>query len=370
LKTPYSEIPSSLPDSAKALGLELPALAQLEAQILDDPTDRAPYGIEWWAPGPGTSRCILISDYLCACVESVKANMIEAALHGIEFLKWWEFEDRRLANCIKGQNGNPRIVYPAPVCPLDHLGNNLTRMHQAGVIRAIASSLDCLSGIVAGVAAVPVGIKTCDFRAVRTWLASVKGARPGRVKQRDLGARLEAAIAESGPGGWIEWTLDFRNMLVHRGRRTEHGQFVPREPVLLGPDAKPVFRAHHVTHLPRDPERSDVEVYLDTAWTYVLTEDSRLTLNGLLKSNERLIETVAAKLVELWQWRRENPNGLLQPREQWPQGRSARSTGFGGYAPGTIPVQPTSATISSVDARRMHAAALADSQRTQWATFD
>ncbi len=47
--------------------------------------------------------------------------------------------------------------------------------------------------------------------------------------------------------GWLDWTLDFRNMLVHRGRRFEYGQFVPRSPILYGADAQRLLRARRVT---------------------------------------------------------------------------------------------------------------------------
>ena len=44
-------------------------------------------------------------------------NMMDAALHWIDFLKWWESEDRRLADSIKLQNGKLRIVHPLPEQP-------------------------------------------------------------------------------------------------------------------------------------------------------------------------------------------------------------------------------------------------------------
>ena len=45
-----------------------------------------------------------------------------------------------------------------------------------------------------------------------------------------------------------------------------------------------MLRAHRVTHLPRDPGRSDVEVFLDTpSWTLVLGETRGLGLNDGLE---------------------------------------------------------------------------------------
>ena len=118
--------------------------------------------------------------------------------------------------------------------------------------------------------------------------------------QAQFAVRLEAGIAATGTPGWLDWTLDLRNMLVHRGRRMEYGQFVPRTPSLYGADGQSVLRARRVAHLPRDPGRSDVEVFLDTPWTLVLTEDSERTLQGLINSTKALLEATAKDLLEVW----------------------------------------------------------------------
>jgi hypothetical protein len=188
--------------------------------------------------------------------------------------------------------------------------------------------------------------------------------------QAQFAARLEASIAAAGPPGWLDWTVDLRNMLVHRGRRIEYGQFVPRTPVLYGADALPVLRARRVTHLPRDPGRSDVEVFLDTPWTLILSEEGERTLQGLVNSTKALLETTARDLIELWRWRRQNAQSLPQPAAQWRDGRSTKSTGFNGYAPGTLELAPGMAMVHPVVARRIHAVALNDLERPEWATFD
>ena len=168
----------------------------------------------------------------------------------------------------------------------------------------------------------------------------------------------------------VKWTLDLRNMLVHRGRRFEYGQFVPRSPLLYGADSQRLLRARRITHLPRDPGRSDVEVFLDTPWTLVLREEGERTLRGLIGSTKTLLETTAMDLLDLWRWRRDHPASLRQPAAQWPNGRSTQSTGFNGYAPGTLEFAPDMVMVHPVAARRFHAAALDDPARPQWATFD
>ena len=81
LSAPYPEDEDSTDGTAmSALGLPLRRWNELEALILDDFVDQPPYGIGWWAPHPGTSRRIPISDQLYACIASVSANMTEAVL--------------------------------------------------------------------------------------------------------------------------------------------------------------------------------------------------------------------------------------------------------------------------------------------------
>jgi hypothetical protein len=175
------------------------------------------------------------------------------------------------------------------------------------LIRALASALDCLAGVIIGVAALPMNLLRADFTKARKALTKVFGSTDGASMQATFGAQLDAIIRAAGPEGWLEWTIDFRNMLVHRGRRMEFGQFFPRLPVLYGPNAEPLLRVHHVTHLPRDPGRSDVEVLLDAPWSMVLTEEAERTLAGLIDSTKTMLESTAEELLHVWEWRRTNP---------------------------------------------------------------
>jgi hypothetical protein len=125
-----------------------------------------------------------------------------------------------------------------------------------------------------------------------------------------------------------------------------------------------------IVHLPRDPGRSDIEVFVDTPWGTVLQEDGAQTLQGLIKSSSLLLEAVAANLLDLWQWRRAHPSDLPQPAIQWKNGPSRQSTGFNGYAPGSLPLVPRIGGMHPATAKRFSAAALYDQDRSQWTSFD
>lgn len=371
LKEPYPEnVEPTDADARAAVGISLPRWTVLEDEIFADFTEQPPYGIGWWAPDPGTSRRILISDQLHCCLESVAGNMTEAALHWLEYLGAADRDSARLADAVKMTPAGPVISPPRSRNAFEQLCPDFIRIHQAGMIRALASSLDCLAGVVIGVAALPIGILRADFDRARAKLAKINGLNVGTNMQAQFAAQLEAEISAAGPQGWLDWTLDFRNMLVHRGRRIELGQYLPITPVLLGADGQPVPRARRVAHLPRDPGRSDVEVFLGAPWNTVLHEEGQRTLQGLMSSTTQLVETMATHLMNLWQWRRGHPAGLRQPAEQWKDGPSTHSKGFNGYVPGSLSLSPGMGMMHPTTARRFHAAALDDAARSQWAAFD
>jgi hypothetical protein len=371
LNEPYPEhVEPADADARAAIGVNLPHWTALQDEIFADFAEQSPYGIGWWAPDPGTIRRILISDQLYCCLDSVGSNMIEAALHWLEYLDARDRDNSRLAHAVKMTTAGPVFDPPRPRNAFDQLCASFIRIHQAGMIRSLASALDCLAGVIIGVAALPLGILKADFGKVRDTLGKINGAaNAGASMQAQLKDQLEAALTAAGSHGWLDWTLDFRNMLVHRGRRIELGQLLPVEPVLLGPNGRPAPRAWRASHLPRDPGRSDIEVFLAFPSNTVLHEDAQRTLEGLTSSTTQLLETVAANLLDLWRWRRNHPGELRQPAEQWKNGPSTQSTGFSGYAPGSLTLDPDVGTMHPITARRIHASALDDGARPQWAKF-
>jgi len=358
---------------AAALGVAIPKWQELGEAIFRDLSTKPPYGVAWWAPHPGASRRILISDQLFACAQSVSDNMIESAIHWLEFREASERLSDRFANVVVLEDGKPVVRMPRPESPLEELSLYTVRLHYVGCARALAGALDCMAGTIIGVSALPTPILRADFRRVRGLLFKktvAVAATESERRQAGLATELERLVGSAGPEGWLDWALAFRNMLVHRGRRIEIGQYIPRTPVLYAPDGRPVPRVRVVTHLPLDPGRSDVEVFLEPSRTPVLTEDVEQTLDGLLKSTKALIEGAAQALSEVWNWRRAHPDSLHQPKEQWPDGASSEATGFSGYAPGSFKYSPDMMTTHPVILQRILAAALDDQSRDQWLTFD
>ena len=342
----------------------LPNVGRLEAAIFDDMRETSPHGISWWSQ-LAPERRILIGDQLYACAQSISVNMVEARLHFLELSDWAERTNTRLATAINAATGEIYRESLRPSNAMDVLTRSLVSLHVAGVIRALSSALDCLAGTIIGVVAIPTNILKADFKAVRLALRRKAGDERavGRSDCDALQARfsytLDERIEEAGPPGWVDWMLDYRNMLVHRGRRVEIGQFIRHQVGRILPGTPEAGGLRAVQHLPRDPGRSDVEVHrgVEDPAALVLTEDAMTTVNGLVGSTVALVEEVAEELLVVWDGRRRNPDTLDQPERQW--GSVSDVTGFPGYRPEEYPLRHADvAVMNPLLARRLRAASV------------
>ena len=243
----------------------------------------------------------------------------------------------------------------------------------AGVARALSSALDCLAGTIVAIVALPLEVLTTGFKRVRKHLESIRekdssSRTDNENRHADFSVTLETSIARSGPRGWVEWLLDYRNMLVHRGRRIHMGQFVP--PDVLGPDGLPAPPIQ-IAHLPRDPGRSDVEALrdLDGLNGVLLSEDVRTTIDGLIKSTSSFAEAVAEELYRTWTWRREHPASMVQPREQWRE--RGHAVEFSGFKPREFKLGFSNSLVQMhpIMGKRLQAAAVDDKNRRRWEDF-
>ena len=358
-------------ETLMALGLALPNFDQLTEAIFGDLQDSPPFGISWWDPTLAPEFRILVSDQLYVCTKSVFDNLIESSLHWLEFIDWKGHDDNLIP--VKVENGRLYPGAPRRDTPLQVLTPWMKNLHTVGIIRALASALDCLSGTIVGVIGLPTNILRADFKRVRNQLIAVQNCEDlDRTKDKEIQACfssiVDTLIDQHGPSGWVEWMLDYRNMLVHRGRRIGIGQIFPSE--VLGPDGLPA-RAFRHSYLPLDPARSDVEVLCDDDRIVgsLLTEDAGTTLEGLITSTSGLVDSIATELYEIWTWRRQNPTAIVQPNSQW--GRTSESTNFVGYSPGEsqVDISKSTARTHPEIRRRLCAAALDDENRHRWKRF-
>jgi hypothetical protein len=138
-------------------------------------------------------------------------------VHWLELLDAIDREDEFQADVIQMVNGEPRMRARPRTTPLESLQPDIVRMHEVGVVRALSGALDCAAGTTIGVVALPLNILKADFLGVlRYFERRPAPATEGENYQYEFGRQLTQIIDRAGPAGWLDWVLNFRNMLVQR----------------------------------------------------------------------------------------------------------------------------------------------------------
>jgi hypothetical protein len=238
----------------------------------------------------------------------------------------------------------------------------------------MGSTLDTLAGVVIGVGAFEERILKIGFRDLLAHFKKPLPSTPGGHLQEQLKTAIENAIASAGPDGWLDWAIDYRNMLVHKGRRVNlHTIVQDGAPALVDATGVPILRARTVVHLARDPRNSDLQAYFGgtsepNRLSNLLEEDGLKTLRSTLEAVVFLLKATCEALLRVWDERRKAPHLLPQPRPQWPD-MSVQPDRFAGFEPGTVRVAPTELHSSPRNVQRLVAAAVDTNNRHRWRTF-
>lgn len=339
------ELTSALLDAA---ALPLPETQQL-AEDLTRELDPQHLGIPW-LEGLDTARRILLSDYATSAANTTVTNLFHSALHLLELR-----EVSKAASDRVRYDPTLRPIPPGRPTLRGQLDDELAEMHIAGFLRGVGSALDCHAVPFAMLFALP-----CDVRHRFTFGAMRNSLRDSEP-HRDLHNRFERWVADSGVPGWLDWTIDMRNAVVHAPRRLSLAllrSFIEGPPRLA-------------RLLPRTPKLTDVEVFRDTR-THTesyLQEDAVQTLEGVRASAVALLEQMSAAMREELTLRRDNPSP--QPPSQWRKVEPPVRPDFRGYAPGSVQL-PRGAAIMAhpVMTHRMSASSTQnDRQRRRWRSF-
>lgn len=332
LREPYRDEESALDSAdervAARLRVSVPAARSLAETIYGDLDERV-FGIGWWYPHVETRRSILIADHLYLATDALAPCLVEARLHQLELEDTWDEEDRRLQRHLSA-GGDP-TKFPPPVDATDELPFILENLHLAGVFRAVAHALDCLAAVVIAIGDLPVDMKRASWPAVLRSLTA---------DNRPFPTALLALVHQSGPSAWIEWTLEMRNMMVHRPRVMSFGSIG-----FIGGDLHvripPQERVHITQLLPRTPTGSAAEGFA-AAGTFgptLLTEDGSITIERLVRSTTQLTESVAALAQDEWLRRRDAGEVQVRAARQWPA-VGTQVHPFEGFAPGSAQLTP------------------------------
>jgi len=346
-----------------ALASDVPSAGLFAEEILND-LDTKTFGVRWWAPLLPEHERILISDYFYQCATGIEANLVEAKLHYLEWLETRDKQNERVADMAYiTDDGELVSKLPPATKPIDDIPNAMEKLHVCGFFRAIGSAFDCLGGVIVTVLGLPVNLRKADINSAKSALTKLQddGTQGAKTKIAFRGF-MENAINKTGPQDWFDWTTQYRNMFVHRGRRMMMNHLTGRLPVLYDQRGFPIPRMTTTFHLAKHPDKSDVEASI--LGPTMLNEDASVTLHGVFKSSRELLETLCEELLAIWRARRNDPALIGQPPSQW--NTTAKRCKFRGYKPETPPLAMQVFVSNPTFYRRMLASSMDDAHRNLW----
>lgn len=345
-----------------SVGADVPHASTLLEEVFND-LDQQKFGVSWWIGCPIPER-ILMSDYLYQCLDAIEKNLGEAKLHYFEWLDARDRQNERIVNVVtRDECGDLRQKMPPSNAPIDDLPTRLEALHLCGFFRAIGSCVDCLGAAIIGVLGLKTGLRKSDMASAEKALAKINTPiTPGEQLQVEFMTQLETTKRNSGPVDWFEWTMQYRNMFVHRGRRLIYNQLMPRDVDLYDDLGHLIPRMTSTLHMATNPDKSDVEALIMNR--VVLSEDADVTFRGVFQSCRQVLETTCERLLAIWRQRRLDPALIEQPAVQW--SGQGRPCAFSGYTPDAEPLGADEMTGHPIVFQRMLAAAVDDAHRNFW----
>lgn len=345
-----------------AIGADVPHAGILVREIYGD-LSRDTLGVYWLSTLPVHERT-LISDYLYQCAFGIEVSLAEAKLHYMELLDVREKQEKRIRDSVYLlPDGTPEFKHPRANAPIDDLVNKLEGLHICGFFQAIGSTLDCLGGAIIGVLGLPARLRWNDIGSAKKALAKVElTGTPGNQIQFDFKTFFDSVKNGSGVPGWLEWSDQYRNMFIHRGRRYMFGQITPRHSLVLDKDGQKRPITTSTLHLVREPDKSDAEGFMRS--NVVLNEDADITLNGIFRSCRDMEDAICERLVAIWRERRANPALIEQPAMQWDS--NFKPSSFKGYDENAEPIGKDRVIGSGVMLHRMISSGTVDTSLSMW----
>lgn len=294
----------------QALGLRIPALTSFRGDLHASISSRA-WGFAQLADLADVDQRALVSDQFLSAIDGLVDALVDAAI------------SVRDVDAYTGPTGLP---YPDAADSLnDMLRYERLRASVAGFFDAAGTALDCLAAILIVVARAPLSVQRADFTQLsRLDPAKVQPAafaEPVPDHQRDLWQQLvdELEVSpDTGPADWLNWSLEMRNALTHRGRVTN--VYLPRR--ISGQIAVPRTRTpqslyRYDLHLRSRPWLPAIEgmlagTSLPASW---LDEPAGRTITGLFSQLVKYTERVVRWANDRWT----DPvqQSLVPPVKRW-----------------------------------------------------
>ena len=257
-----------------------------------------------------------------------------------------EVNVREMALCehdlaeLIGPNGR---TMPGPQTTVEELIDSM-RSHRAitDFARAFGSIIDCIGGG-GNRGALPAKLDSRCVGAAAAISARVLGpASGGAAQARAAVGGCLGSMPDREPAGWLAWTLELRNAVIHRGHLT--GTWLPL-PRLAGQqfavstrtDVAYLIRMEpHLRGCPWQPDIFTLSEGNPAEALIWLPEPATVTLAEIKRRTVALVEAICALLRELFVGERD---GWLVPEQQWRMARtsgtprSAEAASFRGFEP-------------------------------------
>ncbi len=316
------------------------ALSRFEA-LANGAIDPDSYGLSWYASIEDAAVRAVRSAQVIATIRAIRSHL--------EALTLGAADVRRLI----GPNG--RTVTGSSPEELVRINTGISN-----TLQSAGSLLDVLGALATLSTGIAVDPSAADSRHL---LNENLGIEPAAAAQRALLQAMRDAIGApdgTDPAGWISWTIELRNALVHRGSMM--AMWCPARTRTTGPPIAVVSKEppHHLTrqfpHLRRRPDLTDAETILLglRMEDLVVREPAQQTLDGLAGRCAEVVvsimDLITATLPQLsafsWPQRAWRLKAERRPRAQ-------RADAFEGFAVDASFTIGSTLTLNSGDAQRL-----------------
>jgi hypothetical protein len=319
----------------------------------------ASLSVEWWgyeqlADISDEQQRAIVSDQILVTARAVAVNLREAADHQANVVS------------LVGPNGRAMLdpAQPEEYQQLYDLDRELV-----GFFRAAGSLLDCLAALAIGALRLPFSIQRADAGDLGRIAAQAQRADEPLASVWTRASEAVERVRTGSPDGWLEWTIEMRNAVIHRARQLQ--TWLPRasrqagQPQFIVRSNQPVWRlVRYEPHPRRRPWLPDLLALASAqgAEDNWLAEPATVTLAGTLSRLLALVEGLAAVLLEVSDEAAAGHVQLPAPVDRWrigptsPAWRVAAAESFLGFELDTPTVPLDSIAMSPVDARQVQIA--------------
>jgi hypothetical protein len=322
-----------------SIGIQSDRLRALEDRLEED-FRAADGGYASLRELPMLQRAV-VSDQVLVGSQGVIRNLTEARLHEQDI-------NDLLADGVRF----------AEATPTAHEHGARVDLSFVGFFRGIGSALDCMAATAIGVLRLPLSIRRASFPRLLSLDEGTARREPAWRELKDL-----LSTHADDPPGWLRWTLEMRHALMHRPRLMSLlvQRETPESRLWIPASAAKMLlreRLRFDPHFRRRPWLPDMQHLADQQLgglpEAVFGEKAAQTVRGCYEASNRLIEDLAAFLLDKWD--DAQVGAVAPPAEVWAL-EEALAINFEGFAPAPLRSDLAGGVISPHDEERVRLAA-------------